>query len=76
MFVPKVSLVVLQFIADSPVGGVAGLVVRLIEARKRYGQEWDFSTLTLLTSVLDNSLFQGATLGIIGCLSVSLASIH
>ena len=48
----------------------------LLKSSKRYGQEWDFSTLTLLTSGLDNSLFQGATLGIIGCLSVSLASIH
>ena len=48
----------------------------LLQSSKRYGQEWDFSTLTLLTLGLDNSLFQGATLGIIGYLSVSLASIH
>lgn len=52
------------------------VIVHLLKSSKRYGQEWDFSTLTSLTSGLDNSLFQGSTLGITGCLSVSLASIH
>ena len=35
-------------------------IVHLLKSSKRYGQEWDFSTLTFLTWGLDNSLFQGA----------------